>query len=585
MGSVGNGESLPLAAYLWHRVRQLGVQSVMGVPGDMNLELLDYIDAVDGLKWVGNANELNAAYAADAYCRVKGCSGVLVTTMGVGELSALNGVAGAYTEYVKLIHIVGTTSTKAQKDRAMIHHCLGPNPDHRVYSRMSEPIRTAHCWLDNTETAPAEIDRILRECYVSSLPVYIFVPMDIVKAMVPTTRLHKSLELEPRTDSAACLSAVDAVVKRIEMAHSPVIIVDALVARFGAATVVRQLLDETRIPVFATPMGKSIVDETKPYYHGIYNGSISLPGVARVIEKTSDLVIDLGPCHSDSNTGGHSRNITKGEDYVMVTANHVTIGHATYRNIYMKDFLAHLSEKLVALYPLHSLSWDVQLAPSSAIPVGDDGSITQSWIWKRIGAMTRPGDIVLGESGTAQFGFSDSRFAADVQYITQIYFGSIGYSVPACFGAAIAQAESGCEGGRTILVVGDGALQLTVQEIGTMIRHGLRNIIIMVINNQGYTIERAIHGPDQGYNDIATWNHQLLLSAFGEDKDEVNSHRVTTKADFEKVVSSSAFTDMNSIQLVEIMMDKYDIPWQLKQQIDLINARNAKAGSCKEDVQ
>jgi pyruvate decarboxylase len=81
------------------RISQLGVQSVMGVPGDMNLELLDYIDSVDGLSWgesihskdskylctaiyiltpltVGNANELNAAYAADGYSRVKGCPGV-----------------------------------------------------------------------------------------------------------------------------------------------------------------------------------------------------------------------------------------------------------------------------------------------------------------------------------------------------------------------------------------------------------------------------------------------------------------------------------------------------------------------------
>lgn len=101
---------------------------------------------------MGNSNELNAAYASDGYCRVKGCPGVcgcqsanttyissvadlfalVVTTMGVGELSAINGVAGAYTENVKLIHIVGTTGMKAQEARAMIHHSLGPNPDHRV---------------------------------------------------------------------------------------------------------------------------------------------------------------------------------------------------------------------------------------------------------------------------------------------------------------------------------------------------------------------------------------------------------------------------------------------------------------------
>lgn len=92
--------------------------------------------------------------------------------------------------------------------------------------------------------------------------------------------------------------------------------------------------------------------------------------------------------------------------------------------------------------------------------------------------MTKPGDIVIGESGTAQFGLSDAHFAPGVQYITQIYFGSIGYSVPAALGAAVAQAESESEPGRIILVVGDGSLQLTVQEIGTMVKLRLRNVLM-----------------------------------------------------------------------------------------------------------
>jgi pyruvate decarboxylase len=99
--------------------------------------------------------------------------------------------------------------------------------------------------------------------------------------------------------------------------------------------------------------------------------------------------------------------------------------------------------------------------------------------------MTKPGDIVIGESGTAQFGFSDAHFAPGVQYITQIYFGSIGYSVPAALGAAVAQAESESESGRPgriILVVGDGSLQLTVQEIGTMVKLGLKNVLMYGTN-------------------------------------------------------------------------------------------------------
>jgi pyruvate decarboxylase len=113
--------------------------------------------------------------------------------------------------------------------------------------------------------------------------------------------------------------------------------------------------------------------------------------------------------------------------------------------------------------------------------------------------MARPGDIIIGESGTAQFGFSDATFAAGVRYITQIYFGSIGYSVPAGFGAAVAQGEMQNEGGRkarTILVVGDGSLQLTVQEIGTMIKMGLRNVIMYVLGLPSLSAWRICQGTD-----------------------------------------------------------------------------------------
>ncbi|RDW86629.1 uncharacterized protein DSM5745_03271 [Aspergillus mulundensis] len=337
MGSSRDTSTMPLAAYLWQRIRQLGVQSIMGVPGDMNLELLDYIDQVEGLSWVGNANELNAAYAADGYSRVKGCPGVLVTTMGVGELSAINGVAGAFTEHVKVIHIVGTTGTRAQKARAMIHHCLGPDPDHRVYAKISESVRAAHCWLDDAESAPGEVDRVLRECYIHSLPVYIFVPMDFVHVPIPASLLDQPVDLNPRTDNEACISAIHAVISKLSTCSAPRIIVDALVHRLRAADAMNRLLDLLALPTFTTPMGKSIVPEDKPYFCGVYSGQVSLPGVADAVERDSDLVIDVGFVHSDSNTGGHSRTPLRRAQSILVAAAYVQVGHARYENVHLVE--------------------------------------------------------------------------------------------------------------------------------------------------------------------------------------------------------------------------------------------------------
>lgn len=142
MGSHAEAK-IPLGRYLWERIKQVGVSTIFGVPGDFNLELLDYIYDVPGLRWVGNSNELNGAYAADGYARIKGVPGVMVTTHGVGELSALNGIAGAASEQVKLIHVVGQTRRAMQDKNMMIHHSIGDKPDHQVSCPLCEAFSRA----------------------------------------------------------------------------------------------------------------------------------------------------------------------------------------------------------------------------------------------------------------------------------------------------------------------------------------------------------------------------------------------------------------------------------------------------------
>ncbi|KAJ4214946.1 Pyruvate decarboxylase 1 [Fusarium solani] len=566
---------IPLVQYLWTRIRQLGVGSVMGVPGDMNLELLDYIDQVDGLSWVGNANELNAAYAADGYARVKGCPGVVVTTMGVGELSALNGVAGAYTEQVKLIHIVGTTPTHVQAKRLMIHHSLGPNPDHKVFEKISAHVRCAHAWLEDAATAGAEIDRAIRECLLRSLPVYLFVPMDFVHVPIDASPLRSHIELNHPINVANETEALSIVLKTLQTSKNPLLLVDCLVDRHGAVQEVRKLADSLDLPLFSTSMGKTIIQETHPRYCGVYNGEVSYPGVKAAVER-SDCILNLGPLLADSNTGGHTREI-RPEQVILVEPDSCTVFGITYRQVYLKPFLQKL---LCALGTVKLPSATLPVLPSQPVPEdADSKNIVQSWIWKRLGELTRPGDILIAESGTAQFGFPDATFPAGAKYVTQVYYGSIGYSVGSCLGVAIAQrelqAETGVKDGRTILVVGDGSLQLTVQEVGTMIRLGL-NPLLIIINNKGYTIERAIHGPQAGYNDIASWRHQSLLMFFGAANAQESSREVHTKEELEEVFSLPDYQSPKNIQLLEVHMDVMDIPWRLRNQIAIVNAR-AKA--------
>ncbi len=148
-----------VADYIADRLAELHIKDVFGVPGDFNLEFLDHITGHDALHWVGNANELNAGYAADGYARMNGI-GAVVTTFGVGELSAINAIAGSFSENVPVVHIVGAPSKDAQASRRLLHHSLGDG-DFSHFRRMAREVTSAVADLTQAD-AVEEVDRVLR---------------------------------------------------------------------------------------------------------------------------------------------------------------------------------------------------------------------------------------------------------------------------------------------------------------------------------------------------------------------------------------------------------------------------------------
>lgn len=323
-----------IAKYLFTRLHQIGVRSVHGLPGDYNLVALDYIPDC-GLKWVGNCNELNAgtsssldvaqnrgnnkltflfpAYAADGYARVKGMAAV-VTTFGVGELSALNGIAGSYSEHVPVVHIVGTPSTLSQRDGMLLHHTLG-NGDFNVFANMSREISVATAKLTDPYEAAAQIDHALKECWLKSRPVYISLPTDMVQKKIEGERLKKPIDLSPpANDPDKEAYVVDVILKYLHAAKNPIILVDACAIRHRVLEETHDLIDKLGIPVFVTPMGKGAVNETHANYGGVYAGDGSQPHVKQRVES-SDLILTIGAIKSDFNTGGHPPFILRNFSY------------------------------------------------------------------------------------------------------------------------------------------------------------------------------------------------------------------------------------------------------------------------------
>jgi len=548
---------IDVAEYLFRRLQQVGVESVHGVPGDYNLVALDYIPKV-GLKWVGNCNELNAGYAADGYARVKGIS-ALVTTFGVGELSAVNAIAGAYSEYVPIVHIVGYPSTVSQRNGALLHHTLG-NGDFTVFSRMSKEISCAVSMLNSQHEAAMLIDNAIRECYLKSRPVYISLPSDMVTKKVDGDRLNTPLDLEyPQNDQEAEDYVVDVVLKYLHAAKNPVILVDACAIRHRALKETHELIKKSGIPTFVAPMGKGAVDETLPNYGGVYAGDGSNAGVRERVES-SDLVLSIGAIKSDFNTAGFTIRMSQ-LTTIDLHSYGCKVRYSEYPGVRMNGVLSKVTAKL------GKLNIESGPNPNNNIPDKETSSteptIKHAWFWPKLGQWLKKDDVLITETGTSNFGIWETRFPAGVNAISQVLWGSIGYATGSCQGAALAAKESNIK--RTILFTGDGSFQLTAQEVSTMIRNKLAPIIF-VICNKGYTIERLIHGWKDSYNDVQEWKYKDIPRVFGAEEGSVLTYRVETKEEVEKLFQDEEFSsgETQKMRFVELVMPWDDAPAALK---------------------
>ncbi|TGZ85020.1 pyruvate decarboxylase [Ascodesmis nigricans] len=567
--SPSKKDEVTVAAYLFKRLYQLG--------GDFNLTSLDLLEDA-GLYWVGNCNELNASYAADGYARIKGIS-ALMTTFGVGELSALNGIAGAYSEHVPVVHIVGMPNSAAQKEGLLLHHTLG-NGDFTVYERMSREISQTTAILLDAHSAIKDIDRILRICWTHARPVYIGLPTDMVFKSVPAEGLSTPINLELRPNDEETEGAVvREICELMYSSKNTIILSDACAIRHRVLPELHQLMDRTNLPTFVSPMGKSSVNETHPAFGGVYAGDVSREDVKKRVEE-ADLVLFVGGLKSDFNSGGFTYRIAR-RNTIEFHSDHMKIRYSTFPGIQMNHVLKRLLKELdySKIRSVDKTELINKLPRHERESTSD--VITHDYVWPTFGKWFKEKDVIVTETGTANFGILEARFPAEVIHISQVLYGSIGYSVGALQGAALACKENHPER-RMVLFVGDGSLQLTVQEIATMIRHGLKPIIF-VINNNGYTIERMIHGMNAGYNDITPWKHTKLLEVLGANTHTAKSYQIKTRMELERLLADDKFSSAPDIQLVEIHMPGQDAPRALVKVGEITAQRNAAAGSVIDD--
>lgn len=548
--------------YLLDRLAELGTTHMFGVPGDFNLEFLDHVVAHPNIRWVGGANELNAGYAADGYGRLRGIASLL-TTFGVGELSAANAIAGSYAEHVPVVHIVGAPSKDAQAARRVVHHSLGDG-DFQRFLRMAREITCAQADLEPA-TATREIDRVLSEVRERKRPGYLLLATDV--ARFPVEPPFAPLARYSGGTSPRALAMFTEASRRLISDHQVTVLADLLVHRLNAVGRLEELLRADTVPYATLMWGKSLLDESSPNFLGIYAGAGSDDAVRRAVEE-APVLITAGVQFTDLVSGFFSQRIDPART-IDIGSVQSTVAGRMFAPIDIDAALgalaAILRERGIRSPTVSLPAWEGRdIAPPA------EAELTQKYLWDKLSEALTPGNVVVADQGTCFYGMADHRLPQGVTFIGQPLWASIGYTLPAALGAALAN-----PGRRVVLAIGDGAAQLTAQEIGVMAREGITPVIV-VVNNGGYTVERAIHGREAYYNDIVGWRWTDLPAALGVT--DALTRTVRTCGELDGALADAA-EHRDRMVLLECVLRPDDVPPLLEELAQAAAAANRSRGN------
>jgi indolepyruvate decarboxylase len=525
--------------HVLRRLNEIGVHDVFGVAGDYAFPVNDAIVGHPAINWIGCCNELNAAYAADGYARMRGV-GAVCTTYGVGELAAMSAIAGSYAEHLAVFHLVGTPNLPTQEGRALVHHTLG-NGEFDLFSRMAEAVVCASAIM-TPHNAASETERLIAAALYHRRPVYMAFPSDVANSPVLVGAPSLSL---PLSDPESLAAATDAVTAALNTAGRACVLPGVLLRRVGLQGAAAAFVDASGLP-FATMFGdKSVLGEDHPGYIGMYSGRLMEEPVRAFVESC-DVVVMIGAILTDGNTAGFTARLDP-DKTINIDHHRTTVGHTVYRNVEIADILTQLSGRITTSFQRPAST------PGTLGPVvnGGDDPITADALYPRWAKFFRPNDVIITDTGTSSLGLAFAQLPQGAEFHNQTLWASIGWATPAAFGVAI-----GAPDRRLILITGEGSHQMTAQEISQFGRRGLRPIVF-VLNNSGYLSERMLcPDPTIAYNDIAAWNYAELPHAVG--CQGWFTSRVSTCGELDDALTTAQQAD--SAAYIEVVTDPYEAP-------------------------
>lgn len=526
--------SLTIGTYLIRQLARRGIRHIFGIPGDYILRFYELLRR-SPIETIVTTREDGAGFAADAYARIRGLGAVCVTYC-VGGFNVTNPVAGAFAEKSPVIVISGSPGLQERVRDPLLHHKVR---DFTTQKEVFDKITIASTVLDDPRTAAAEIDRVIAAALRFKRPAYIEIPRDMIDVRIAAP--PRQDDPPERSDPDSIREALNEAVRMINAAKRPVILADVELHRFGLQPLLVRLTDKTRIPVAATLLGKSVISEKHPHYVGVYEGALGREEV-RLFVESADCLLMLGTVLTDINLGIFTAKLDR-KNCIEATSEKVAIRHHHFDDIRFQDFIRGLIRA-----PLKKQARRIQ--PAVATQPRDrfprvDAPIRVRRCFDRLNAFLKDDMVVIADIGDALFGAADLVIHKRTEFLSPAYYTSMGFSVPAALGAQLADRTL-----RPLVLVGDGAFQMTGLELSTIRRLGL-NPIVIVLNNRGYATERQIH--DGPYNDITDWDYHRIPELLGAGR----GFRVKDEAGFEHALKT-AYAHKKSFSLINVVLDKYD---------------------------
>ena len=380
-----------VADYIVQRLAQEGITDCFGVAGDFAFKLNDAVVRSERIRWIGCSNELDAAYAADGYARMRGCS-MLMTTYAVGELSALNGVMGAKAERSCVFHVVGMPTMRNQRVGKVIHHTLGDG----IFQNFANISAQAACVsaVITPDNCAHEMERVIATARAQSRPGYILVAGDF--AVTPVTATDATPYPKPASGPDLA-KAAQAITERIQAARSLAVLPAYTVSRFKLQRSLLALIEALGCPFAVTPMEKGVLSETHAQFAGMYMGGGSSPSVLEAVEA-ADLVIDAGGVNfNEINTGAYSSRLSP-EKLITIDVDFVRIGNRIFNPVQLGD----LFEMLVKSVP-KKFGYSAPRKQAPAKPGGKPSDpITAATLYPRYRDFFKPKDLIVLESGSSE---------------------------------------------------------------------------------------------------------------------------------------------------------------------------------------